>query len=94
MIPIAFTLRRPAGGRRWLVRGCGFAAMVCLLTLANGVELSSRPALGFDGVWVFATDPDRIGEKEQWFRPDVTRAGMPRPGYCHRRSPPAAVDDF
>ncbi|MBN2505088.1 MAG: hypothetical protein JXQ71_00180 [Verrucomicrobia bacterium] len=49
---------------------------------AAAVPAGSRPTLNLDGVWAFATDPERAGEKEQWFQPGATWPAMPRPGYA------------
>lgn len=56
--------------------------MLCLLPLARGAELGTRPVLSLDGLWNFATDPDRVGEKERWFQPQTNWPAMPRPGYA------------
>jgi beta-galactosidase len=49
---------------------------------AVGQSPALRPTVILDGTWEFATDPDRGGEKEQWFIPSVRWPVMPRPGYA------------
>ena len=41
-----------------------------------------RAVLSLDGTWEFATDPERLGEKEAWFLPQARWPAMPRPGYA------------
>ncbi len=81
MTSIRFTIGRTARLRR-CVPVSSFVAVFCLLSLACGADLGSRPARGLDGIWAFATDPDRVGEKEQWFQPQAAWPAMPRPGYA------------
>lgn len=46
------------------------------------IQAAPRATLSLDGVWNFATDPDNVGEKEEWFTPGKTLPKMPREGYA------------
>lgn len=78
--PIAPNAPSSLGRWHFAIRTCALAVLVGLISLTQAAEPGSRPVLNLDGVWHFATDPDRVGEKEQWFRPDANWPVMPRPG--------------
>ena len=45
-----------------------------------------RKTLSLDGVWQFATDPDKIGEKEDWFAARKKLPVLAREGYVPERN--------
>ncbi len=69
-------------------RALSLAALLALVingrTAQNAASTATgiRPSLDLDGVWEFATDPERSGEKEKWFEPQSTWPAMPRTGYA------------
>ena len=80
--------RRPSRAVIRMVWGLAQAAVALTQAAWAGAAeprataVAARPELNLDGVWEFATDPDRVGEQEQWFRPQATWPAMPRPGYA------------
>ncbi|MBN2375879.1 MAG: hypothetical protein JXD22_05745 [Sedimentisphaerales bacterium] len=44
--------------------------------------IAPRETLELDGTWQFATDPEQLGETEQWYLPGAKLPVMPRPGYA------------
>ncbi|MDR2705041.1 MAG: hypothetical protein LBC02_04600 [Planctomycetaceae bacterium] len=42
----------------------------------------TRDSISLDGTWKFATDPNQVGEKEEWFKPGYPFPKMPLEGYA------------
>jgi len=52
-----------------------------LADYASG-SANSRPKVDLNGTWKFATDPDEIGEKQEWFKANSEWLDMPLEGYA------------
>ena len=58
------------------------SVFVALGAFCGKAQAFPRPTLSLDGTWRFATDPEDVGEAQEWYLPSVSLPSMPLPGYA------------